>query len=251
MTHAAYADFVRSKVRFDTHYGFPVADSDIHPALFPHQRQIVRWAAQGGRRGIFASFGLGKTVLSLELMRLVTEHVGGRALIVCPLGVRQEFAHDAEHVLGMPRPRFIRRTSEVDGDGLYLTNYESVRDGRLSAEPFRAVSLDEAAILRNYGTLTTQTFATAFAHCDYRYVATATPAPNEYRELFEYAHFLGVMDRGQSMTRFTKRDSTKANHLTLLDNMATEFWHWVASWSVWLSSPSQICDHHKERNPVD
>ena len=241
-----YDTLIRGKVRFDQHYGIEVSDADIHPALFPHQRQIVRWAAHGGRRGIFASFGLGKTVIALELVRIILAKTGGRALIVCPLGVRQEFAHDAEQVLGMERPRFVRRTSEVDGDGLYLTNYESVRDGRLSAQPFHIVSLDEAAILRNYGTLTTQTFATAFAHCNYRFVATATPAPNEYRELFEYAHFLGVMDRGQAMTRFTKRDSTKANNLTLLDNMADEFWHWVASWSVWLTTPAQLCDHHKE-----
>jgi SNF2 family DNA or RNA helicase len=243
---STYTDLIQSKVHFEHAYGFDVNADDIHPALFPHQRAIVAWAAAGGRRGIFASFGLGKTLIALELMRLTLNHQGGRALIVCPLGVRQEFAHDAERILGMPRPTFIRRTDELAGDGLYLTNYESVRDGRLDTTSFDAVTLDEAAILRNYGTVTSQTFHAAFAHCTYRYCATATPSPNEYRELFEYAHFLGIMDRGQAMTRFTKRDSTKANHLTLLDNMADEFWHWVASWSVWLTNPIQLCPTHKE-----
>ena len=37
------------------------------------------------------------------------------------------------------------------GDGLYLTNYESVRDGRLDVNEFNAVSLDEASVLRSYG----------------------------------------------------------------------------------------------------
>lgn len=240
-----YDTFLASKVDFDQHFGFEVADFDIHPALFAHQRAIVSWAARGGRRGIFASFGLGKTLIALELMRQVLAHDGGRALIVCPLGVRQEFMHDAERILHMEPPTFIRHTEDIAGDGLYLTNYESIRGGNLDVSGFDAVSLDEGAILRNYGTVTSQTFASAFAHCRYRFVATATPSPNEYRELFEYAHFLGVMDRGQAMTRFTRRDSSHANNLSLLDNMADEFWAWVASWSVWLTNPAQLCADHK------
>lgn len=49
----------------------------------------------------------------------------------------------------------------------------------------------------------------------YRFVATATPSPNEYIELLAYAGFLEVMDIGQAKTRFFKRDSAKADKLTL------------------------------------
>src|SRR6185312_1045863 len=134
-----YTDFLESKVDFDQHFGFEIADSEIHPALFPHQRAIVSWAARGGRRGIFASFGLGKTLIALELMHQVLAHDVSKALIVCPLGVRQEFMHDAERILEMPRPTFIRHTGDVVGSGIYLTNYESVRNGLLDVSEFDAV----------------------------------------------------------------------------------------------------------------
>jgi len=238
---STYEEFIQAKVRFDTAYGFGVDPAVIHSALKPHQRLLVEWALHGGRRAIFASFGLGKTAIQLELCRQILGRQGGRQLIVCPLGVRGEFRRDAETLLGVTAPRFVRRTEQVDGDGTYITNYESVRDGRLDVTGFATVCLDEAAVLRNYGSKTSQTFAECFAHCQYRFVATATPSPNEYRELFEYAHFLGVMDRGQAMTRFTKRDSTKANRLTLLPNMEEEFWVWVASWAAFLTSPAQVC----------
>ncbi|MDQ2727538.1 MAG: hypothetical protein M3Y91_06680 [Actinomycetota bacterium] len=242
---ATYDELVRAKVRFDRQDGFPVDPAELSPILKPHQAALVRWAILGGRRGIFASFGLGKTIIQLEVVRLIVAQRGGRGLIVCPLGVRQEFRHDAE-LLGIDPPAFVRRTEQVGSDGLYLTNYESVRGGNLDTSLFNTVTLDEGACLRNFGTVTSQTFSTAFAHCRFRFVATATPSPNEYRELFEYAHFLGIMDRGQAMTRFTKRDSTKANNLTLLDNMADEFWHWVASWACFLTNPAQLCDDCKD-----
>ena len=174
----------------------------------------MRWALKGGRRAIFAAFGLGKSLMQLECMRLVLGHEDGmRGLIVCPLGVRREFMRDAG-LLGV-EVSFVRRSDEVAGPGLYLTNYESVRDGRLDASLFGAVSLDEASVLRSYGSKTYQTFIELFQHAPYRFVATATPSPNRYKELIHYAGFLGVMDTGQALTRFFKRDSTKANNLTL------------------------------------
>ena len=33
--------------------------------MFPHQQDIINWCIEGGRRAIFASFGLGKTVMQL------------------------------------------------------------------------------------------------------------------------------------------------------------------------------------------
>src|SRR5207248_10070706 len=80
---------------------------------------------------------------------------------------------------------------------------------------FEAVSLDEASVLRSFGSKTYQTFLPLFDQVPYRFVATATPSPNRHKELIHYAGFLGVMDTGQALTRFFQRDSTKANNLTL------------------------------------
>jgi vacuolar-type H+-ATPase catalytic subunit A/Vma1 len=100
----------------------PEATYAIHSLLKPHQADMVRWAVQGGRRAIFASFGLGKTIIQLEICRILLEHTGGRGLIVCPLGVRQEFLRDAA-MLGTAL-QFIRTTEEAGETGLSLTNYE-------------------------------------------------------------------------------------------------------------------------------
>jgi DNA modification methylase len=236
----SYEEFLRAKVQFDRSCGFQVQDSEIHPLLKPHQRDIVRWAVAKGRAAIFAAFGLGKTFMQLEAVRLLIEHKGGEALIVAPLGVRQEFKRDAEK-LGQSIT-FIRTNAEVTGPGLYLTNYESIRDGKIDPRKFTVVSLDEASILRGFGG--TKTFRELMAIFEasgiYRFVATATPSPNEYIELLAYAAFLDVMDVGQAKTRFFKRNSEKADSLTIHPHKEREFWLWVSSWAIFLQRPSDL-----------
>jgi SNF2 family DNA or RNA helicase len=186
-----YREFLAEKVNFNSACGFEISDEEIHPILKPHQRAIVHWAVSGGRRAIFASFGLGKGVMQLETLRLVLDHLrpSQRGLIICPLGVRQEFKRDAA-MLGIPIA-FVRRTDEVaeagkkTNAGIFLTNYESVRDGKLDPTVFDVVSLDEASVLRSYGSKTYQTFLTLFDQVPYRFVATATPSPNRYKELIQ------------------------------------------------------------------
>lgn len=236
----AYRQFLEAKVKMAPAAGFDVADDDIHPMLKPHQRAAVRWACAGGRRALFEAFGLGKSMQQIEILRLARKHAGGAALIVLPLGVRQEFRRDAEK-LGVAT-RFIRSSAEIDPefDGIHLTNYESVRDGKLDPNLFAAASLDEASVLRSFGSKTYQTFLTLFDKVRFRFVATATPSPNRYKELIHYAGFLGVMDTGQALTRWFKRDSTKANHLTLYPHKEREFWLWVASWALFLQRPSDL-----------
>lgn len=233
-----YTEFVAAKKPVAAIYGFPVPEGTVNPLLKPHQAAIVRWAVEGGRRAIFAAFGLGKSMMQLETLRLILDHEGGRALIICPLGVRQEFRRDATK-LGI-ETRFVRRTDEVDGPGIYITNYESVRDGKLDPNLFGAVSLDEASVLRSFGSKTYQSFLTLFDQVPYRYVATATPSPNRYKELIHYAAYLGVMDSGQALTRFFQRDSEKAGNLTLYPHKEHEFWLWLNTWAIFLQTPSDL-----------
>lgn len=251
----AYEEFLRAKACIAQEDGFEVSDAEIHPVLLPHQRAIVQWAIRGGRRAIFAAFDLGKSIIQLEILRLVLLKLGGgRGLIIAPLGVRQEFSRDAA-MLGLS-VRFIRSLDEAEEDpspsGIYLTNYESVRDGKLDADGFDVVSLDEASCLRGFGgTKTFRTFMAKLAGDDrtagvrsagirYRFVATATPSPNNFIELLAYAAFLGVMDIGQAKTRFFRRNSEKADTLTLHPHKEAEFWLWVSTWAVFVQRPSDL-----------
>lgn len=240
-----YREFLKKKIKLASFNGFDVSMEQINPELKPHTRDVVRWAVQGGNRAIFASFGLHKTATQLEIMRQIgARHRDAYRLQVMPLGVRQEFTREAverfhgDYALDL---RFIRRDSEIDDPAtIYLTNYEAVREGNVSPGQFRATSLDEASVLRSYGSKTYQEFLPAFAEVEFKFVATATPSPNRYKELIHYAGYLGVMDTGQALTRFFQRDSEKAGNLTLYPHKEEEFWLWVASWAVFIQRPSDL-----------
>lgn len=237
-----YQEFLESKIILSKESGFDVPESEINPILKPHMRDAVRWAIKGGRRALFESFGLGKTVQQLEFCRIVTKHKDGRALIVLPLGVKQEFCRDAVQLLGMDPPEYVRTMDEVRAAKgiILLTNYERVRDGDIDPQYFTATSLDEASVLRSFGSKTYQTFLEKFMGVPYKLVATATPSPNRYKELIHYAGYLEIMDTGQALTRFFQRDSTKANNLTLYPHKEEEFWLWVSSWALFVSKPSDL-----------
>lgn len=249
-----YLDFIRSKIPAAPKLGVAVAPGAISPVLIRHQPDIVRWAVEGGRRAIFANFGLGKTLIQLEIMRLLGEVKGGRQLIVAPLNVILEgtFAGDGAKI-GVT-PTFIKSTALVAGDGLYITNYESVRDGKIDLSLFNAATLDEADCLRGFGgTKTFREFMALFDGMAHKFVATATPSPNEYIELLAYAAFLEVMDVGQAKTRFFRRNSEKADQLTLHPHKEAEFWLWVNSWAAFVQRPSDLghSDEGYDLPPLD
>ena len=237
-----YLEFLKSKIEIAKDSGFALDPERINKALKPHQKDAVLWALKGGRRALFESFGLGKTAQELEFCHQAAEHMKGRALIVLPLGVKQEFTRDAVKLLGYEKPEYCRTMAEVmeAKSQIIVTNYERVRDGDIRPDYFCATSLDEASVLRSFGSKTYQTFLDKFKNVPYKLVATATPSPNRYKELIHYAGYLEVMDTGQALTRFFQRDSTKANNLTLYPNMEDEFWLWVSSWALFITKPSDL-----------
>jgi len=257
MSQSDYTQFLREKIRLAQFKGFEISDSELNPKLKPMTRDIVRWAVLGGSRAIFARFGLHKTVTQLEILRVLGTKEQGIRGIVLPLGVRQEFIHQAaEHFTGEHAidVRFVRTDAEIDDPRtIYLTNYESVREAKIDPKRWAAASLDEADILRSFGSKTYQEFLPLFDGVPFKFVATATPSPNRFKELIHYAGFLGVMDTGQALTRFFQRDSEKAGNLTLYPHKEREFWLWVASWAVFIQRPSDLghSDEGYDLPPLD
>lgn len=238
-----YQEFLQTKIDIAEETGFEIDPSEVNPALKPHQRDAVVWAIKGGRRALFESFGLGKTAQQLEWARIITEHERCRALIILPLGVKQEFQLDAVRLLGWKEaPPYVRTDAEALNcpAPIVLTNYERVRDGDIDPRHFDAVSLDEASCLRSYGSKTYQEFLTILKGIPYKLVCTATPSPNRYKELIHYAGYLEIMDTGQALTRFFQRDSTKANNLTLYPHQEKAFWLWMSSWALFIEKPSDL-----------
>lgn len=235
-----YNKFINNKIPFVDNKGFKVEENELHPSTKPHQRDSIIWALRGGKRALFLQFGLGKTHIQMEMARLTKEKKGVKCLIIAPLGVHQEFKVSESKRLGI-KIDYVKSNEEVDNcDNIMITNYERVRDNNIDINKFGFVSLDEASVLRSYGSLTYQTFLNSFKNIKYKFVCTATPSPNRYKELIHYGGFLDIMDTGEALTRYFKRDSTKANKLTLYPHKETEFWLWLSSWALFITKPSDL-----------
>lgn len=189
-----YLEFLKTKIEIAPESGFELEPEKINKALKPHQRDAVLWALKGGRRALFESFGLGKTVQELEFCKQAAAREGGKALIVLPLGVKQEFTKDSVSTLHYPKPEYCRTMDEVKAftgeaskilgyenaeycstmgevhkskGNMIITNYERVRDGDIRPDYFCATSLDEASVLRSFGSKTDRSILHTGKHADY------------------------------------------------------------------------------------
>jgi len=237
-----YEEFLKSKVVIAEMFGINTNELDFNPKLFPHQKDIAAFCLEGGRRAIFASFGLGKTFMQLEIAKQLIEKYQRPFLIVMPLGVSGEFKRDNIKLSTGLELTYITDTDKIEhfNNQIYITNYDRVRMGDINPDCFIGVSFDEASILRNLQTETTNYVLQYFKKLQFRFIATATPTPNDFIEILNYADYLGVISRGHALTRFFQRDSQKAGNLKLYENKKEEFWKWVSTWAVFLNDPSDL-----------
>ena len=162
-----YIEFLKNKMAISHETGFEIKDGDLTPTLYPHVKDTVKWAIKGGCRAIFSSFGMQKTVTQLEIIRIILKYKGGKGLIVCPKRVVVEFVSQAKKHLGL-EVTYVRTMQDVKESktDIMITNYERVRDGengvRIDPNYFKVTSLDEASVLRGFGTKTYQEFLPLF-----------------------------------------------------------------------------------------
>jgi DNA modification methylase len=134
-----YSNFLAQKAKAFTGIGHNVSIDEIHPLLFPFQRDLVVWAVRKGRCAIFADTGLGKTLMQLEWARLT----GKQTLIIAPLSVARQTVREA-HKIGL-EVHYVRHQSEVSADFmLCITNYEMI--DHFEIDTFGAVVLDECFV---------------------------------------------------------------------------------------------------------
>lgn len=79
-----YIEFLKEKMAISHNTGFDVSPEELTPILYPHVKDSVRWAVQGGCRAIFSSFGMQKTVTQLEIIRVILRHEGGQRFDCLP-----------------------------------------------------------------------------------------------------------------------------------------------------------------------
>jgi DNA modification methylase len=233
MNDSAYIEFLESKIKLTDRAGIVVDAADLHPTARPHQVECTLWGLEMGRGGIFLDCGRGKSQIQIEILQQLQRRLGGKAIIVTELGVTHEFC-DPEIGEGSrlgTHCYYITHQHQVEAYGIAVTNYERVRNGNIDLSQFDYVCLDEGSYIKNMASETTNQLQLQLASVKYKFVATATPSPNEYLEIINYAHVLGVCDRGQILTRFFQRNSTKAGELTIHPQHEEDFFLWVYSWA--------------------
>ena len=218
--------------------GFDIDVSTINPRLYDFQKAIVKWAVKRGRAAVWSDCGTGKTLVQLEWARLV----GGRALILAPLAVARQTIEEAEK-LGLRVP-YVRTPNEWDiSHRIAITNYE--RLGAFDECKIDAVVCDESGILKSFSGATRGKLIARFQSVLYRLACTATPAPNDYRELGNHAAFLGIMSWQEMAAMFFVHDGQSGNDARnaqwrLKGHAADDFWRWLVSWGVFIRKPSDI-----------
>lgn len=230
-----YKQFIESKRIISEPSGFDIDRDDISRMLFPFQSDIVHWALRRGKAALFADCGLGKTPMQLEWAQQVSNYTGGNVLILAPLAVSKQTQREGEK-FGINVT--VCKTGADVRPGINISNYDRLH--HFDADDFAGIVLDESSILKaQFGTMRRQ--ITDFgADIPYRLCATATPAPNDLVELINHAEFLGVMNEPEIKGLFFTQDGNSSNKFRLKRHAETEFWKWMASWSVALRKPSDL-----------
>ena len=231
----SYAEFLAAKRLIATRVGFEA--TELTPALFGFQQNIVAWALRRGRAAIFADTGLGKTAMQLEWAHRVHEKAGdaSRVLIFAPLAVAAQTAREGEK-FGIP-VTVCRDATDVRA-GVNVANYERLH--RFEASRFAGIVLDESSILKSFDGKTRRLLTEFGSHIPYRLACTATPAPNDTDELANHAEFLGIMSGKEMLALFFRQDGNTTHKWRLKGHARTDFWRWVSSWATAVRSPADL-----------
>ena len=135
---ADYAEFIASKRINSQASGFTVSLDEIHPMLFPFQRDIVKWALRRGKAALFAGTGLGKSIMQVEWARFIAEHTNGSVLILAPLAVSTQTVREATNI---GQTVHLCRSQDDVRDGINITNYERLH--LFDPAQFTGIVLDE------------------------------------------------------------------------------------------------------------
>ena len=224
-----YEEFLSRKVQDAPRIGRTVKADEIANRLHDWQKEIVAWAVTTGRAAIWADTGLGKTLMQIEWARLS----GATSLIVAPLAVCTQTVREAQTV-GI-EARYVRDPQDMNGPGVYVTNYEMV--GHFNASSFDAVVLDEASILKQSDGKTRTKLIEHFKDVPMRLACTATPAPNDIEELTNQAEFLGRSTRVNMLAAYFVHDD---EGWRLKGHAHAPMFKWMTTWAIALRRPSDL-----------
>lgn len=234
-----YKKFIESKKHSINDFG--IKTNYIPDGMFDFQKYVSEYAIKKGRCAIFLDTGLGKTLIELTIAKNYINHTNKPVLIITPLAVAFQFIKEAE--------KFGIDDIEYSKNGKYkskivVCNYERLE--HFNKNDFDCVILDESSILKNYDGERRNQITTFLKTVKYRFLATATPSPNDFIELGTSSEALGYLGYTDMLTKFFKNNEDTISPVNIgtqwiLKGHAKEsFFQWVSGWSISMRKPSDL-----------
>lgn len=234
-----YYEFIESKRHTSINYG--IEPEFIPDKMFDFQKHISEYAIRKGRCAIFLDTGLGKTIIELTIAYNYVKKTNKPALIITPLAVAFQFIKEAN--------KFGIDDVEYSKNGDYskkivICNYERLH--YFKASDFDCVILDESSILKNFDGAIKSEVTTFLRKVNYRFLATATPSPNDYIELGTSSEALGYLGYMDMLKTFFANNENNIRPQEigckwyLKPHARDNFFRWVRTWSITARKPSDL-----------
>lgn len=240
-----YLEFLKQKQHSSIDYG--IKTTYLPDSMFDFQKYVSEYAIKKGRCAIFLDTGLGKTIIELTIAHNYVKHTNNKVLIITPLAVAQQHIKEAEK-FNIPDV-YHSRHGELNGN-IILCNYERLH--HFNSSDFDCVILDESSILKNFDGSIKSQITSFLKKVKYRFLASATPSPNDYIELGTSSEALGYLGYMDMLSKFFKNNQNNVSKLSqvskarqgeqwyLKPHAEDDFWLWVKSWSISARKPSDI-----------
>lgn len=234
-----YEKFIESKRHSESNYGIDV--NYLPDGMFDYQSHVAEYAIKKGRCAVFLDTGLGKTLIELTIAVNYLRHTNKPVLIITPLAVAFQFIKEAE--------KFGIDDISYSKDGVLRTkivvcNYE--RLDKFNSTDFDCVILDESSILKNFDGAIKGQVTGFLKKVKYRFLFTATPAPNDYIEFGTSSEALGYLPYMDMLQKFFRNNENNirpqeiGSKWYLKPHAKDQFFSWLALWSIHMKMPSDL-----------
>jgi hypothetical protein len=234
-----YQKFLEQKKHSIGNFGFNA--NYIPDIAFDFQKHIIEKAVKKGRIAIFADTGLGKTLIQLSIAKNIINQTNQKVLILTPLAVAFQFILEAEKI-GIDDIEYSKDGKHTKK--IVVCNYERLH--YFDKNDFVGVILDESSILKNFDGKTKWAITRFVMKMPYRFLSTATPAPNDYIEFGTSSEALGYLPYMDMLTKFfgnnenNVRPQDIGTKWYLKPHAKNEFFSWLNQWSITIKKPSDL-----------
>ena len=190
-----YQDIIESKAHSSIKNG--IKSIWMPDKAFDFQKEVADKNIEMGRYASFLDTGLGKTLISLIIASNYVKHTNKPAIIATPLAVAYQFLKEAEKfgIDDVSYSKYGKYKSKI-----VLCNYERLH--YFDKNDFDCFICDESSILKNEEGATRNDVNAFMRKIKYRFLATATPSPNNYVELGNSSEVLGNLGYVDMLTKF-------------------------------------------------